>query len=74
MDRTVGDLYGRFLATALDERAVNAVVVWGLSDRYSWLKERKGPPQRPPLFDEHFRPRPAFYAILRALRRAPPGA
>jgi endo-1,4-beta-xylanase len=34
VDRAVADLYGRFLATALDERAGDHVVVWGLSDRY----------------------------------------
>jgi endo-1,4-beta-xylanase len=70
-DRAVADLYTRFLSTALDERAVTAVVVWALSDRYSWLRERKRRALRPLPFDENFRPKPAFYAILDALRHAP---
>jgi endo-1,4-beta-xylanase len=70
-DRAVADLYARFLHTALDERAVIAVVVWGLSDRYSWLKQRSRFLQRPLPFDDDFEPTPAFYAILDALQSAP---
>lgn len=78
-DRRVADIYDRFLSAALDELAVVAVVTWGLSDRYTWLTPKSlakfgrsdGLPERPLLFDDAFRPKPAFYAILNAFRHAP---
>jgi endo-1,4-beta-xylanase len=79
-DQIVADCYARFLAVALDERAVSAVVIWGLSDRYSWQNEpsrtqfrrRDGLPSRPLPFDGDFHPKPALRAILQALESAPP--
>ncbi len=78
-DCQVADIYGRFLAAALDEKAVRAVVTWGLSDRYTWLNQKErtsflrpdGAPARPLLFDADLRPKPAFDAVIRALRAAP---
>jgi len=79
-DRAVADVYARFLAVALDEPAVAALVTWGLVDPYSWLNHTKyftqfvradGLPQRPLLFDADFRPKPAFDAVLHALQQAP---
>ena len=78
-DREVASWYARFLAVALDERAVVAVVCWGLSDGYSWQNEGSraeyrrsdGQPARPLPFDAVFRPKPAYRAILDALRAAP---
>jgi endo-1,4-beta-xylanase len=79
-DADVAALYGAFLDTALDERAVVALVTWGLVDRYSWLNLQHLPeftrwdhqPTRPLLFDNALRPKPAFDAVLTALRNAPP--
>ncbi|HWY14145.1 MAG TPA: endo-1,4-beta-xylanase [Rhizomicrobium sp.] len=78
-DRAVAVIYNRFLSVALDERAVIAVVTWGLSDRYTWLTadslpkfgRQDGLPERPLPFDIQFQPKPAFYAILNALEHAP---
>jgi len=76
----VADVYARFLAAALDSPAVVALVTWGLCDPYSWLnhnvyfpqfKRPDGLPQRPLQFDAEFHPKPAFYAVLHALQRAP---
>lgn len=76
-DRAVADAYDRFLPVVLDNRAAVAVVTWGLSDRYTWLNEnihlRPDQPRLRPLpFDADFRPKPAFDAIIRAFRNAPP--
>jgi endo-1,4-beta-xylanase len=81
-DANVASLYRAFLDTALDERAVKAVVTWGLVDRYSWLNlwhlpifsREDGQPTRPLLFDDSLQPKPAFDAVLSAFRRAPPRA
>jgi endo-1,4-beta-xylanase len=79
-DLAVAEVYARFLAVALDEPAVIALVTWGLCDPYSWLNHPAyfpqfvrpdGLPQRPLLFDAAFRPKPAFDAVLRALQQTP---
>ena len=78
-DAEVAACYTALLDAALDEQAVKAVVVWGLSDRYTWLVASHqsnlgrpdGLPTRPLAFDDSLTPKPAFYAILAALRRAP---
>jgi len=78
-DRMVGDLYSQLLNTALANKAVKAVVTWGLSDRYSWLNSpyfpqfarSGGSPSRPLPFDQDFRPKPAFTALVEAFRHAP---
>ena len=79
-DRAVADVYARFLAVALDEPAVIALVTWGLCDPYSWLNHNgsfpqfarpDGQAQRPLLFDAEFHPKPAYDAVLHALQQAP---
>ena len=78
-DHAIAALYREFLEVALAEPAVKSVVLWGLSYRYTWLTAASGPnyvrpdglPARPLPFDADFRPKPAFDAILTALRNAP---
>jgi endo-1,4-beta-xylanase len=78
-DQAVASFYSAFLNTALDEPAVAQVVIWGLSDRYTWLtaatdpsnRRADGEPNRPLPFDDAFQPKPAFAAIAAALRAAP---
>jgi endo-1,4-beta-xylanase len=78
-DRGVADIYSQYLSVCLDERAVVAVVTWGLSDSYTWLTAKSlpkfgrsdGSPERPLPFDADLRPKPAFYAILEAFKHAP---
>jgi endo-1,4-beta-xylanase len=53
---------------ALPERQQFAFTVWGLRDRDSWLK-RENASDRPLLFDDAGRPKPAFAAVVEALRR-----
>jgi endo-1,4-beta-xylanase len=78
-DADVAARYTALLDVALDERATKAVVIWGMSDRYTWLVGVRqanlgrpdGLPTRPLPFDDMLAPKPAFYAIWNALRRAP---
>lgn len=53
--------------TALPERQQFAFTLWGLRDRDSWLK-RENAQDRPLLFDDAGRPKPAFTAVVDALR------
>jgi len=77
-DQMVADTYAKYLNVALDEPNVTGLVVWGLSDRYSWYNDPHRPyarkdklPGRPLLFDENFQPKPAFDAVVKALQNAP---
>jgi len=78
-DREVAQLYKRYLDAALENRAVIAVVTWGLTDKDSWITRGDDPkfrrpdglPARPLPFDDHFRRKPAYEAIAAALQAAP---
>jgi endo-1,4-beta-xylanase len=74
-DRKVADVYRHYLDVTLDEKAVKAVIAFGLTDRYTWLDEDQpredGGHRRPLAFDRHLRPKPAYTAISNAFRAAP---
>jgi endo-1,4-beta-xylanase len=79
-DRLVADAYARFLDAALDERAVDVVVTWGLSDRHSWIVRHEcnsagwrkdGLPSRPLPFDATLARKPAWNALAASLCAAP---
>jgi endo-1,4-beta-xylanase len=75
VDQAVADEYSRFLAPALDNNSVIAVMTWGLSDKYTWLssyapRDDKQPVRSLPL-DANMNPKPAFYAIADAFDHAP---
>jgi endo-1,4-beta-xylanase len=74
-DRMVADVYRRFLDVTLDEKAVKAVIAFGLTDRFTWLDEDMprddGTHRRPLAFNRALKPKPAFYAISDAFRHAP---
>jgi endo-1,4-beta-xylanase len=74
-DRMVADVYRHYLDVALDERAVKAVIAFGLTDPYTWLDEDMprddGTHRRPLAFDRRLAPKPAYDAISHALRHAP---
>jgi endo-1,4-beta-xylanase len=64
----------RYLDVVLDERAVEGIVTWGLSDRYSWLNTRwrdAGTKNRGLPFDENLAPKPVTRAIIAALAKRP---
>jgi endo-1,4-beta-xylanase len=79
-DAAVADEYRRYLDATLDERAVEAVLSWGLSDRWTWLRgpsalpshrRKDGMQPRPLPFDDALRRKPAWTAIARAFAAAP---
>jgi len=78
-DQIVADAYKRVLEVALDEKALTAVITWGISDRYTWLNPGRtrsfgrpdGLPGRPLPFDDQFQPKPAYWALLKCLQSAP---
>src|SRR5256885_1806182 len=74
-DRDVAALGRAFLDLTLSFREVNAVLCWGLADKYTWLQNRSprgdGLPKRPLPFDLQFEPKPLFHAMVAAFRAAP---
>jgi endo-1,4-beta-xylanase len=62
--------------TCLRSALCTHLIVWGVSDRYTWLAHLSGndfiDPQ-PLLFDSQFQKKPAYYGVLDALRTAAGG-
>jgi endo-1,4-beta-xylanase len=74
-DRLVGDRASQFLSAALSEPAVEGVITWGLSDKYSWLntgtqKRGDGTLNRCLPYNENFQPKPFWYSLYYAFRSA----
>jgi endo-1,4-beta-xylanase len=74
-DAQVAALGRAFLDLTLSFREVNAVLCWGLCDRYTWLQGRTpradGLPKRPTPFDAALGRKPLFHAMAAAFRAAP---
>lgn len=77
-DAAVANEARRFLDTAFDERAVEGLLCWGLSDRDSWLRQQhpvRVPadryPERPLPLDDELRRKPLWQAIATAFDAAP---
>lgn len=78
-DQGVASVYRDYLAVALAEPAVVAVITWGLSDKYTWIAtsapRSDGLPVRPLPLDAAFARKPAWEAIAAAFsRRTSPAA
>jgi endo-1,4-beta-xylanase len=74
-DKIVASVYEDYLSCVLEEPAVIGVVTWGLSDRYTWLSERRersdGLPIRPLPLDSNLERKHAWNAVARAFDNAP---
>lgn len=74
-DRIIAGVYEDYLSAALDEKAVIAVITWGLSDRYSWLSEFEPRDDqalvRPLPLDAQMQRKLVWNAIARAFDHAP---
>lgn len=71
-DRAVADIYREYLDIVLAQPAVIAVITWGLSDRYTWLKKFRprndGTNVRPLPLDDNLDPKLAWFALANALQ------
>ncbi|MGJ5674895.1 MAG: endo-1,4-beta-xylanase [Nostochopsis sp.] len=74
-DRMVAAACEEYLSVVLDEKAVIAVLSWGLSDRYTWLKNFAPRPDKLPVrplpLDSNFQRKLTWNAIARAFDNAP---
>ncbi len=61
-------VYGDMFRVCLQADNCTAFVIWGLSDRRSWVGALTGVEDAPLLFDRWYRPKPAYEALDRALQ------
>lgn len=61
-------IYANMLHACLSVRRCTAFVMWGFTDRYSWIPQVTGHPDAPLIFDTGYRPKPAYYALANALK------
>ena len=71
------DEAGRFLDIALDEKAVDTVLTWGLSTKYSWLdydswaRRKDGAETTGVPFNADLKPTPMYWRMVRSFEHAP---
>jgi endo-1,4-beta-xylanase len=62
------DDYAQAMKACLSESACKAFVMWGFTDKYTWLA-----PKLPLIFDKSYQPKPAYDALREVLTGASPG-
>lgn len=77
-DRAVAEVYRDYLGVALENKAVKAVVTWGVTDKATWLngmrehrQKHANRGERPLPFDNDLQPVAAFFAERDAFDKAP---
>lgn len=75
-DELVADAARAFLTVAFDQRAVDGLMTWGISDRDTWLTEARpridGGVQRALPLDVDYRRKPLWSVIAECFDKAPP--
>ena len=64
--------YYHLMETCLDAENCTAFIVWGVTDKFTWLREWSGldnPTVEPLLFSEDYEPKPAYFALMDLLAR-----
>ncbi len=60
-------IYRDMLSVCLSVRNCTAFVMWGFTDRYSWIPLATGHPDAPLIFDGEYRAKPAYYGLVDVL-------
>jgi endo-1,4-beta-xylanase len=58
--------YRRVLTAGLREKRFEGITFWGFTDKHSWVHKQFGE-DNPLLFDDQFRPKPAYQAVRQGL-------
>jgi endo-1,4-beta-xylanase len=62
------EVYQDIAKVCLEAENCTAFVLWGFSDAYSWIPGFTAHPDDPLIFDCEFQPKPAYHALVEALR------
>ncbi len=62
-------IYHDMLGTCLAVAQCTAFVMWGFTDRHSWIPAATGHSDAPLIFDALYQPKPAYYALLNVLQQ-----
>uniref|UniRef100_A0A7S3KXK5 endo-1,4-beta-xylanase n=1 Tax=Amphora coffeiformis TaxID=265554 RepID=A0A7S3KXK5_9STRA len=67
-------IYHDILAAALSEPATEAIYLWGFTDKHTWIDDfyAEAEDEAPLLWDNHYRRKPAYYAVRQALQSLTP--
>lgn len=66
--RAYGDFFAMLLRLQREGAKIGCVTLWGVSDRYTWLRFFRKQESYPLLFDEELRTKPAFEAVMNAVK------
>jgi GH35 family endo-1,4-beta-xylanase len=76
-DSAIAALYREFTQACLSHPAVEMIVMWNVTDDNSWInrwplgqRRADGQAQRPTLFDEQGKTKPAFHAVAACMGNA----
>ena len=65
------EIFGDITATAMEEKACTALLMWGFTDKHSWLPQfSDGKRGCGLIFDEQYRSKPAYTTMLRAMTKS----
>jgi Beta-1,4-xylanase len=59
--------YANLIYACQTVKQCNAVIIWGITDRYTWIATLTHHPDQPLLYDDQYRPKPAYNAVKAAL-------
>jgi endo-1,4-beta-xylanase len=60
------EVFSNVFSDCLNNPSCKMVVLWGFTDAYTW-KKTVDRDDKPTIFDEQYRPKPAYYGIMKAL-------
>jgi len=61
-------VYSDMLHVCLVVKTCESFVMWGFTDRYTWIPSATGHPDAPLIFDTNYRPKPAYTSMIQELR------
>jgi len=63
------EIYAKIFEICLENPAVQAIQLWGFTDKYSWVPGFFTGYDHPLIFDRDYNPKPAYFAIKEVLKK-----
>ena len=58
------NIYRDMFEVCLNAEPCTSFVLWGFTDKHTWLHDFRDPDEQPLLFDELYQPKPAYEALV----------